>query len=92
MTADIAAAGGAAEAGKVNVLDEAAVDEHADAVVAKAGGIDISFNAVAYGDVQRAPLADMSLNTSATGRRRAAGAVPDRTGGSPAHDQDVDRA
>jgi 3-oxoacyl-[acyl-carrier protein] reductase len=43
------------------VLDEAAVDEHADAVATEAGGIDVSFNAATYGDVQGAPLADMPL-------------------------------
>jgi hypothetical protein len=48
----IRAAGGAAETTQVDALDEAAVDEHADAVVATSGGIDISFNLIGMADVQ----------------------------------------
>lgn len=57
----IRAAGGTAETAQVDALDEAAVDRHADAVAADAGGIDISFNAISYGDVQGTPLAEMPL-------------------------------
>jgi NAD(P)-dependent dehydrogenase (short-subunit alcohol dehydrogenase family) len=57
----IRAAGGAAEAAQVDALDERAVDAHADAVAAEAGGIDISFNLISHGDVQGTPMADMSL-------------------------------
>jgi len=39
----IRSAGGAAETAEVDALDENAVDEHADAVAADAGGIDVSF-------------------------------------------------
>jgi len=42
----ITAAGGAAEAAQVDVLDEQAVQDHIRAVGAKAGRIDISFNAI----------------------------------------------
>src|SRR5438477_4590218 len=38
---EIRAAGGAAEVAEVDALDGRAVDEHADAVAAEAGGIDI---------------------------------------------------
>jgi 3-oxoacyl-[acyl-carrier protein] reductase len=58
---DIRAAGGAAEAAQVDALDERAVDEHAD-VVAGAGGIDVSFNAIGHGDVHGTPLIDLSLD------------------------------
>lgn len=61
VAADIASAGGTAEIEQVDVLDEAAVDDFTDAVAARAGRIDISFNAVTFGDVQGAPLADMAL-------------------------------
>jgi NADP-dependent 3-hydroxy acid dehydrogenase YdfG len=44
VAADITAAGGAAEVAEVDALDEQAVDQHADAVAAKAGSLDISFN------------------------------------------------
>lgn len=57
----IRAAGGHADTAQVDALDEAAVDAHADAVVARAGSIDISFNLISYGDVQGTPLAEMSL-------------------------------
>ncbi len=45
----------------MDALDEPAVDEHADAVSAKAGAIDISFNVINHGDVQGTPLAEMAL-------------------------------
>jgi DNA-binding CsgD family transcriptional regulator/DNA-binding ferritin-like protein len=39
---EIRAAGGLAETAQVDALDEASVDEHADAVAARSGGIDVS--------------------------------------------------
>ena len=54
-------AGGAAETAQVDALDEQAVDEHADAVAASAGGIDVSFNLISVGDVQGTPLAEIPL-------------------------------
>jgi 3-oxoacyl-[acyl-carrier protein] reductase len=61
VAADIRAAGGAAETAEVDALDERAVDEHADAVAAAAGGLDISFNLIQHGDVQGTPMAEMAL-------------------------------
>ena len=58
---DIRSAGGVAEAAQVDALDERAVDAHADAVAASAGGIDISFNLISHGDVQGTPLAEMPV-------------------------------
>jgi NAD(P)-dependent dehydrogenase (short-subunit alcohol dehydrogenase family) len=43
---DIMSAGGVAEAAEVDALDELAIDKHLQYVVAKAGRIDISFNAM----------------------------------------------
>ena len=43
---EIVSAGGIAEAAEVNALDEHAIDEHLQSVAAKAGRIDISFNAM----------------------------------------------
>jgi len=57
----IRSAGGVAETAQVNALDGRAVDEHADAVAAEAGGIDISFNLVTHPTVHGTPLAEMSL-------------------------------
>jgi 3-oxoacyl-[acyl-carrier protein] reductase len=57
---ELADAGGAVETAQVDALDERAVDEHADAVAAKAGGIDVSFNAIGHGDVHGVPLIEMS--------------------------------
>jgi NAD(P)-dependent dehydrogenase (short-subunit alcohol dehydrogenase family) len=59
---DIRAAGGIAETALVDALDERAVDEHAEAVVAQAGAIDISFNLISHGDVQGTPLVEMALD------------------------------
>ena len=61
MADGIRAAGGTVETAQVDALDEAAVDEHADAVAATAGSIDISVNVISYGDVQGTPLAEMPL-------------------------------
>jgi NAD(P)-dependent dehydrogenase (short-subunit alcohol dehydrogenase family) len=60
VAGDIAAAGGSAEAAVVDALDERAVDEHAQAVAAQAGSIDVSFNLITRGDVQGIPLVDMT--------------------------------
>jgi len=58
---EISSAGGAVETAQVDALDELAIDEHADAVAEKAGGIDVSFNAISHGDVHGAPLIEMSF-------------------------------
>ena len=50
--------GGTAHVARVDVLDRAAVGQHADAVAAE-GGIDVCFNATANDDVQGTPLATM---------------------------------
>lgn len=61
VAADIAAAGGVAETAPVDVFDQRAVEQHADAVAAKAGGIDIALNAVSVMHDQGTLLADLSL-------------------------------
>jgi len=52
--------GGAAHVAQVDVLDRAAVAQHAD-VVAADGGIDICFNATSNDDVQGTPLLAMQF-------------------------------
>jgi 3-oxoacyl-[acyl-carrier protein] reductase len=59
---EIRAAGGVAETAEVDALDERAVDAHADAVAAAAGGIDVSFNLISHGDVQGTPMAEMRVD------------------------------
>jgi len=59
---EIAAAGGVAETAQVDALDVRAVEEHADEVAHKAGGIDVSFNAIFNDDVQGQPLAEISFD------------------------------
>jgi len=61
VASEIAAAGGRAETAELDALDERAVDEHADAVAASAGGIDIAINAVGIPHVQGTPLAELSF-------------------------------
>jgi 3-oxoacyl-[acyl-carrier protein] reductase len=53
--------GGAAHVARLDVLDEAAVQQHADAVAAR-HGIDICFNATSNDDVQGTALADMPFD------------------------------
>jgi RNA polymerase sigma factor (sigma-70 family) len=60
VAADIEAAGGSADVAVLDVLDGAAVDDHAAAVAAEAGSIDATFLAVKRGDVQGTPLIDMT--------------------------------
>jgi 3-oxoacyl-[acyl-carrier protein] reductase len=59
---EIRSAGGTVETARLDALDETAVDEHADAVAAASGSIDISINLISVGDVQGTPLAEMSLS------------------------------
>lgn len=58
---DIAAAGGSVATAQLDVLDQQAVEKHADEVAATAGGIDIALNAVSVMHDQGTPLADLSL-------------------------------
>ena len=60
---EIVAAGGAASATQVDALDEQAVDEHLDAVIASAGRVDVSFNAVGIpdADILGVPLVDLDV-------------------------------
>src|SRR5205809_7766240 len=54
---EIVAAGGLAETAQVDALDEKAVEEHLNTVVERAGGVDISFNAIGPGPApDRIPL------------------------------------
>lgn len=60
---EITAAGGAAKTAVVDAGDEKAVTEHLAAVVAEAGRIDVSFNAIGLSPVgsQGIPLADLPV-------------------------------
>ena len=58
---EISAAGGKAETAEVDAMDERAVDRHAHAVSARAGGIDIAVNAVGIAHVQGTPFAELSF-------------------------------
>jgi NAD(P)-dependent dehydrogenase (short-subunit alcohol dehydrogenase family) len=60
VAGEIAAADGQAEVAVVDALDEQAVDEHARAVVSRAGSLDVSFNLITRGDVQGTPLTDLT--------------------------------
>jgi NAD(P)-dependent dehydrogenase (short-subunit alcohol dehydrogenase family) len=61
---DITAQGGFAEAAKVDAMDATAVREHAEDVVRRHGGIDISFNAIglAQPGVQGTALVELELD------------------------------
>jgi 3-oxoacyl-[acyl-carrier protein] reductase len=47
---------------EVEALDADSVNAHADAVVAEAGGIDISFNLISQQDVQGTPMVEMDVD------------------------------
>lgn len=57
----ISAAGRMAETARVDALDEQAVEKHASDVARKTGGIDVSFNAIGFPDVQGTPVVDLAL-------------------------------
>jgi len=88
----IRSAGGAAETAEVDALDENAVDEHADAVAADAGGIDVSFNLITHPHTHGIPLAEMAVDdfmapvevaartTFLTARAAARHMIPRRSG------------
>jgi NAD(P)-dependent dehydrogenase (short-subunit alcohol dehydrogenase family) len=60
---EINAAGGSAEAAKIDALDEQAIEKHLQSVIDKAGHIDISFNAVGIPDLKilGVPLVDLNV-------------------------------
>jgi NAD(P)-dependent dehydrogenase (short-subunit alcohol dehydrogenase family) len=63
---EIAAAGGAAETAQVDALDEKAVEEHLNVVVERAGGVDVSFNAIGPGAApDRKPLTELAADAYA---------------------------
>ena len=61
---EISAAGGAVETAVVDALDEISVTEHLAAVVADAGGIDVSFNAIGISPrgLQGVSLSDLPVD------------------------------
>jgi 3-oxoacyl-[acyl-carrier protein] reductase len=59
---EIRSEGGAVEIADVDALEEKAVDEHADAVAADAGGIDISFNLITHPHTHGIPMAEMGVD------------------------------
>ena len=58
---DIRSKGGKAELSRVDALNEDAVNQFVDKVIQQAGKIDISFNLISYGDVQK-PLIELTVN------------------------------
>jgi NAD(P)-dependent dehydrogenase (short-subunit alcohol dehydrogenase family) len=71
LAAEIAAAGGSADAAVLDALDEAAVDEHVGDVVSRAGSIDVSFNLTSREDRQGTPLLDMTVEDYTRGPNTA---------------------
>lgn len=58
----IRSAGGAADVAEVDALDERALDEHAGAVAAEAGSLDIAFNLITHPANHGTPLAEMEVD------------------------------
>jgi 3-oxoacyl-[acyl-carrier protein] reductase len=58
---EIRSAGGEAETAQVDALDEKAVDEHAEAVAAEAGSLDVSFNLITHPSLHGTPMAEMAV-------------------------------
>jgi 3-oxoacyl-[acyl-carrier protein] reductase len=54
--------GGSAETAVVDALDAKAVDQHADAVAADAGSLDVSFNLITHPYTHGTPLAEMEID------------------------------
>ncbi|KAA2239554.1 SDR family oxidoreductase [Chitinophaga agrisoli] len=60
----ISGAGGYAEAAEVDALDEQAIIQHLDQVIAKVGNVDVSFNAIGLRNttLQGVPLVDLDVS------------------------------
>lgn len=58
---DIRSAGGRAQVAPVDAQDRDAVEAHADEVVARAGSLDVSFNATSFRALQNVALVDIRL-------------------------------
>lgn len=69
---EIMAAGGVASATQVDALDEQAIDGHLDAVIASAGRVDVSFNAVGIPDADILGVALVDLDVERFARPIAA--------------------
>ena len=86
VAADIRAAGGSVEVAILDATDEQAVEAHVAAVASGSGSVDVSFNLITRGDVQRTPLVDMTtddlLRAVVTGADRRASS-PRAGGGAP---------
>jgi NAD(P)-dependent dehydrogenase (short-subunit alcohol dehydrogenase family) len=92
LVGEIRGIGGRAETTIVDALDEHAVDDHAAAVAANAGGLDISLNVISLGETFGTPLAQMTLadyeqpirtatrSTFITARAAARHMIPKRSG------------
>jgi 3-oxoacyl-[acyl-carrier protein] reductase len=61
MARDIGEAGGVAETALVDAQDERSVSQHLEAVVSRAGKLDISFNAISIPHEQGVPLVELGL-------------------------------
>src|SRR5262245_44171339 len=61
VAAAIRGKGGAADTAVVDALDERAVEDFVDTVIQRAGQIDVSFNLISYGDVQK-PLTELAVD------------------------------
>jgi NAD(P)-dependent dehydrogenase (short-subunit alcohol dehydrogenase family) len=91
---EINLAGGFAETAEVDALDEQAVDKHLQSVLAKAGRVDISFNAVGFPDAKivgvalvemdlelfSRPIADYTRSYFLTARLAARRMIPHKSG------------
>lgn len=92
LAAEISANDGRAETATVDALDEYAVDDHAAAVAANFGGLDISLNVISLGETFGTPLAETTLDdyeqpirtatrsTFITARAAARHMIPKRSG------------
>jgi 3-oxoacyl-[acyl-carrier protein] reductase len=58
---DIRSAGGSAQTAVVDALDRRSVDEHADAVAAEGGSLDISFNVITHPFTHGTPMHEMDV-------------------------------
>jgi 3-oxoacyl-[acyl-carrier protein] reductase len=89
---EIRAAGGATDTAVVDALDEAAVDSHAEEVVAEAGSLDVSFNLITHPHTHGVPFHEMEADdfmapvevaartTFITARAAARHMIPRRSG------------
>ncbi|MGL5865448.1 MAG: SDR family NAD(P)-dependent oxidoreductase [Dermatophilaceae bacterium] len=62
LASGIQTVGGRVEAARLDATDPEGVDAHLESIIARTGGVDVSFNLISLADMQGRPLTEMALD------------------------------